>query len=83
MEGLDGAVSQAGQDVSQVVADGDFEPAATFDHRQNCRHASSRLLASYMDPIFPAKSYRAHGVFGQVIAQFQLRVLQEELQSFP
>src|ERR1039458_7275213 len=41
------------------------------------RHFRSGLLAPYVDPVLPTKSHRAHRVLRQVVAQFQLGILQE------
>jgi hypothetical protein len=48
---LDGSVGESGQDIGEVISNRDLEPAATFDNRQNRRHAGSSLLASDVDPV--------------------------------
>jgi len=41
------------------------------------------LLAPTMDPVLSAQSYRAHRVLRQVVAQFQLGILQEARELSP
>jgi len=48
---LNGLVGKSGQDLIQVVADRDPEPAAAFNHGEDCGHTQSGLLAANMDPI--------------------------------
>jgi len=49
---LNGLVGKSGQDLVQVVADRDSEPAAAFDHGEDRGHTRPGLLAADMDPVF-------------------------------
>ena len=50
---LNGAVRKSGQDLIQVFANRDSEPAAAFDHGEDRGHKRSGLLTADMDPVFP------------------------------
>ena len=80
---LDGGVSESWQDVGEIVADGYLKPAATFDDRQDRRHARSSLFAADVDPVFSAQRYAAHRVFRKVVAKFQFRIFEEDCQPLP
>ncbi len=49
-------VGESGQDVVQVIADGDPEPAAAFNHGEDRGHTRSGLLAADVDPVFSTQS---------------------------
>ena len=53
-DALDGQMSKSWQDLIQVVADRDPEPAA-FDHGEDRGHTRSGLLAADVDPVFSAR----------------------------
>ena len=50
-ERLDGAVSESGEDVGQVAAYGDIEPAAAFDNREDGSDLRSSFFASQVQPV--------------------------------
>ena len=50
-DALNRKVGHAGQDRGQVFANGQFQPAAAFDYRQNGGHLRPCLLAADMDPV--------------------------------
>ena len=76
-------VGQPREDICEVFADGDPEPAATFDHGEDRSHTRSGLLAADVDPVFSAQRYAAHGVFRQVVAKLQFRIFEEACQFLP
>src|SRR6266567_1498794 len=82
-EVLKGRVRESGQDVGEVVAHRDFEPAAAFDHGEDSGYARSGLFTADVDPVFSTQGYAAHGVFRQVVAKFQLGIIEEADQRFP
>jgi len=49
---LNGLVGKSWQDLVQVVADRDPEPAAAFNHGEDRGHTRPGLLAADMDPVF-------------------------------
>src|ERR1039458_10174314 len=82
-DALDGHMGESRQDSSEIVADRDLEPSAAFDDGEDRRHARSGLLAADMDPVAATSRYCAHGVFGEVVAQLQLRIVEEARQLLP
>ena len=50
-EALDGCIGESGQDVSEVVAHRDTEPAASFDDEHHGSDTPSGLRAADMDPV--------------------------------
>ena len=78
-EAVDGHVGEAGEDSGQVIAHGNIDAAAGFDDGEDGGDFGSGLLAADVDPVFAAQGHRAHGVFGEVVAQLQFRVLQLSL----
>lgn len=48
---LNGCVGEAGQNIGEVLSDGDVESAAGFDHGEDGGHAWSGLLVSYVGPV--------------------------------
>jgi len=81
--GLDGAIGQTRKDVFQVPADGDVEPAAALDHREDGGDLWTGFLAAQVQPVLPAKSYRPHRVLGEVGGELELRILEEQRQLLP
>ena len=49
---VNGPVGKSGQDLVQVVADRDPEPAAAFNHGEDRGHTRPGLLAADVDPVF-------------------------------
>ena len=49
---LNGLVGKSWQDLVQVVANRDHEPAAAFNHGEDRGHTRSGLLAADVDPVF-------------------------------
>src|SRR5215469_224328 len=82
-EALKGRIGKAGQDVGKVIAYRDFEAATAFDHRDDCSYSRSGLLTADMDPVASADGDGPHGVLGEVVAKFQLWIIEEANQSFP
>ena len=80
---VDGRVGETGEDCRQVIANGDIDAATGFDDREDGGDFGSGFLAADMDPVFAAERYRAHGVFGKVVAQFEFRVFQEAREFRP
>ncbi len=80
---LNGLVVKSWQDLVQVVANRDPEPAAALNHGDDRGHTRSGLLAADLDPVFSAQRYAAHGIFRQVVAQFQFRIFEEARQFLP
>src|ERR1017187_10879106 len=66
---LYGCVGETGQDVGQILAHWDGEPAAAFDNGENGGHARAGLRAADMDPVLAPSRHRTHGVLGHVIAE--------------
>ena len=66
-EALDGSVGESWKYGGEVVADGEPEPAAAFDDREDRSDLRSGLSAAYVDPVFSANRYGAHGVLGDVV----------------
>ena len=56
---VDGAVSEAGQHVCEVFADGYAEPAAALDDGEDGGDFWAGLLASQVDPVLAACRHRA------------------------
>ena len=50
-EAPDCDIGKSGKDRCQVVAYSEFQPAAAFHDRENCRNLKSRLWAAYVDPV--------------------------------
>ena len=51
-EGFDGAVGKAGEEFGEVAADGDIEPAAAFDDREDSGDLGAGLLTTEVQPVF-------------------------------
>src|SRR5450756_1694168 len=80
---LNGCVCEAGQDVSEVVTDWDLESSTALHNREDGPDARSGLFTADVDPVGAAKRDWAHRVFGEIGAQFQLRIIEESGESFP
>ena len=76
-------IGETGEDSGQVFAHGDVHPSAGFDNREDGGDFGSGLLTADVDPVFATERHRAHGVFGEVVAQFEFRVFQEEREFGP
>ena len=72
-ESLYGGVGEAEWDSGQVVAHRDVDAAAGFDDGKDGGDFGSGLLAADVDPVFSSQRDRAHGVFGEVVAQLEFR----------
>ena len=59
-DALDGHVCESGQDIGEVVAHRNAEPAAAFDDGQDGGDAWSGLRAADMDPVGSAKGHGPH-----------------------
>lgn len=82
-EALKGRIGKAWQDVGEVIAYRDVEAATAFDHREDSGYSQSGLLIPDMDPVAPAEGDGPHGVLGEVVAEFQFRIIEEADRSFP
>jgi hypothetical protein len=80
---LDGSVGEARQDSAQVITHWDLQAAAALDDGKDRSYAWSSLLASQVDPVFPANRDRTHRVLSEVVAEFYLRIIQETCQLLP
>ena len=80
---MDGCIGETGEDSGQVFAHGDVHPSAGFDDREDGGDFRSGLLTADVDPVFATERHRAHGVFGEVVAQFEFRVFEEACEFRP
>ena len=80
---MNGSFGETGEDRRQVFAYGDVPPSAGFDDGEDGGDFRSGLLAADVDPVFATDRYRAHGVFGEIVAEFEFRVFQEEREFGP
>jgi hypothetical protein len=55
-DAIDREVCQTRQGRTKIIPDRDFEPAAGFNHRNDCRNAWAGLLATNVDPVTPVSS---------------------------
>jgi hypothetical protein len=69
-DALNGCVCETGQDVSEVVADRDLESSTAFHNREDGGHARPSLFAADVDLVGAANSDWAHGILGEIGAQF-------------
>ena len=76
-QAMDRGFGETGEDGGQIFAHGEVTPSAGFDDREDGGDFGSGLLAADVDPVFAAERHRAHGVFGQVVAELKFRVFQE------
>lgn len=63
---MDGAVGQTGQDVGQILADGDIQFAAALDDAENGGDLWSRFFTSQVQPVLPTNRNRPHRVLRPV-----------------
>src|SRR5579863_4709685 len=82
-EALKGRISKVWQDVGEVIACRDVKSATAFDHRDDGGDSRAGLLTSDMDPVTSADGDRPHGVLGEVVAEFQFRIIEEADQLLP
>ena len=54
VQGLDGAIGQAGQHVGQIFTNGHVQLAATLDDAEDGGDLRSRFLAAQMQPVAPS-----------------------------
>ena len=80
---MDGSFGETGEDRRQVFAHGDVPTSAGFDDGEDGGDFGSGLLAADVDPVFATDRYGAHGVFGEIVAEFEFRVFQEEREFGP
>ena len=80
---MDGSFGETGEDRRQVFTHGDVHPSAGFDDREDGSDFGSGLLAADVDPVFATERHRAHGVFGQVVAELEFRVFEEAREFRP
>lgn len=76
-DALNGQVSETGKNGGQIITDAQFHAAAGFHHRQDGGDLGSGLGAAHVNPVLSSHRHRTHGVFGQVVAQLQLRVVEK------
>ena len=65
-QGLDGAISKAGQSVGQILANGDTEFSAALDDAEEGGDLWARLFASQVQPVFSSNGYRSHRILRPV-----------------
>src|SRR6516165_5414645 len=82
-DALDGCVSESGQNVGEVIANGDFESAAAFDHGEDSGYARSGLFAPDMDPVISANCDGPHRVLRKVVAELEFGIIEEADQLIP
>jgi hypothetical protein len=71
---MDGSFGETGENRRQVFAHRDVHPSAGFDDGEDGGDFGPGLLAADMDPVFATERDRAHGVFGEIVAEFEFRV---------
>ena len=82
-QAMDRSFGETGEDGGQIFAHGDVTPSAGFDDREDGGDFGSGLLAADVDPVFATDRYGAHGVFGEIVAELEFRVFQEEREFGP
>ncbi len=80
---LEWRVCKPWKDVGKVITDGEFEPAAAFNHGEDCCDAWAGVLAADMDPVGSAQGDGTHRIFGKIVAQFQFWMVEEACQPRP
>ena len=65
-EALDREIGKPGENRSQIVAHGEFQPAAAFHDRENRRNLRTRLWTADVDPVLSTQCHWAHGILRQV-----------------
>src|SRR5438874_2575807 len=81
-EALEPEIDQPRQNRGQVVAHGEFQPAAAFHHRENRRNLGSRLWTADLYPVLSTQRHGTHRILRKVVAQLKLRIFQESC-KFP
>src|SRR5277367_3813667 len=82
-DAIAGKIGQPREHRAEVVAERQAQAATSFDDRKDGGNSWSGLFTSDVYPVSSAKSDRAHRVFGQVVAQFQLRIFKEATEPTP
>ena len=80
---MDGSFGETGEDRGQVLAHRDVHPSAGFDDGEDGGDFGPGLLAADVNPVFATERYGAHGVFGEIVAEFKFRVFQEAREFRP
>jgi len=80
---LEWCVSKSWKNSGQVITDWDVEPAAAFNRGEDSRDAWAGVFAADMDPVGAAQGNGAHRILGEIVAQFQLWIVEEACQSRP
>jgi hypothetical protein len=73
--------AKPGSTEAEVVTEQQAQAATSFDDRIDDRDSWSGVFTSDMYPISSAKSYGAHPVLGQVVAQFQFQIFQDSTEN--
>src|ERR1039458_2197758 len=76
-EALDREIGKPGENRGQIAAHREFQPAAGFHNRENCRDLGARLWTADVYPVFSTQSHGTHGVLRQVVAQLQFGIFQK------
>ncbi len=76
-------LARPGRTAAKYSRTGDVHPMAGFDEGEDGGDFGSSLLAADVDPVFATDGHGAHGVFSEVVAQFEFRVLQEAREFRP
>lgn len=79
----DGAVSQAGQDVTKVGSRIDLQASAGLENRDDGRDHRPGLFAPDMHPVFAAERQGPDRVLDNVVVDLNAAVPQKHAQSFP
>ena len=82
-DALEWRVCKSWKDSGQVITDWEVEPAAAFNNGEDCCDAWAGVFAADMDPVGAAQGDGTHRILGEIVAQFQLRIVEEACQSRP
>jgi hypothetical protein len=82
-DSLNGFVCDSGKDFSEVFAHRDFEPAAAFDHGEDCGYAGACLLAADVYPVRSAECDGPHRILREVVTELKRWMIEETDQPFP
>ena len=74
---LEWSVCKSWKDSGQVITDWYVEPAAAFNNGEDCCDAWAAFFAADMDPVGAAQGDGTHRILGEIVAQFQLRIVEE------
>jgi hypothetical protein len=75
-EAVKRSVCKPRQDVGEVMAHRDVEPATAFDHGDDCGYSRSGLLAPDMDPVASANGDGPHRILCDVGAELQFLIIE-------